>query len=261
MTTTSIQLRQVCLVAERLEPVLQDLTAVFGINRCHVDPEVAAFGLENTLMPIGRNFLEVVAPVREGTAAGRYLARRRGDGGYMVITQADSRETQLRVRRNALDAGVRVALEMQREDWQMCQLHPGDLQAAFLEVDSDARNDFTGYWNPAGGLGWEDRVKQDVTVDFLGVELQGPDPAALAELWGRVTGLPVSRKERGHELQLNNASLWFVPASDGRGPGLGGIDLAVADQAEVLARARQCGCVTGDREVQLGGVRWKLFPA
>ena len=58
----SIQLRQICLVAEQLAPVIDDLTAILGINSCYVDPGVAKFGLENNLMPVGRNFLEVVAP-------------------------------------------------------------------------------------------------------------------------------------------------------------------------------------------------------
>ena len=58
-----IQLRQICLVAAQLEPVIEDLTAILGINVCYVDDGVAAFGLENALMPIGRNFLEVVAPI------------------------------------------------------------------------------------------------------------------------------------------------------------------------------------------------------
>ena len=151
-----IQLRQICLVAQELEPVIEDLTEILGINRCYVDPGVGVFGLENTLMPIGRNFLEVVAPVQDNTAAGRYLARRQGDGGYMVITQADSRDTQMQVRQNALDNGVRVAHETEREDWYLCQLHPGDLKAAFLEVESDAHNDFGGHWHPVGGTDWED---------------------------------------------------------------------------------------------------------
>ena len=77
----TLQLRQICLVAERLAPVVSDLTEIFGIKPCYVDPGVGVFGLENTLMPIGRNFLEVVAPIQEGTAAGRYLDRRNGDGG------------------------------------------------------------------------------------------------------------------------------------------------------------------------------------
>ena len=80
----SIQLRQICLVGEYLQPVVEDLTTILGINVCYIDPDVAEFGLENSLMPIGRNFLEVVAPIKANTAAGRYLARRKGDGGYMV---------------------------------------------------------------------------------------------------------------------------------------------------------------------------------
>ena len=59
----TIQLRQICLVARELQPVIDDLTGVLGINTCYVDPGVGKFGLENTLMPIGRNFLEVVLRV------------------------------------------------------------------------------------------------------------------------------------------------------------------------------------------------------
>ena len=60
----TIQLRQICLVAHDLEPVIDDLRSILGINSCYVDPGVGKFGLENTLMPIGRNFLEVVAPIQ-----------------------------------------------------------------------------------------------------------------------------------------------------------------------------------------------------
>ncbi|TDJ33082.1 MAG: hypothetical protein E2O61_12960, partial [Gammaproteobacteria bacterium] len=67
----TIQLRQICLVARELKPVIDDLTHVLGINTCFIDPGVGKFGLENTLMPIGRNFLEVVAPIEENTAGGR----------------------------------------------------------------------------------------------------------------------------------------------------------------------------------------------
>ena len=78
----SITLRQICLVAEKLAPALDDFKAVFDIDVCFVDEGVAAFGLENALMPIGTDFIEIVAPVKENTAAGRYLERRGGDGGY-----------------------------------------------------------------------------------------------------------------------------------------------------------------------------------
>ena len=257
----TIQLRQICLVAAELEPVIVDLTDILGINRCYVDEGVGKFGLENTLMPIGRNFLEVVAPIEENTAGGRYLQRRNGDGGYMVITQADSRATQQEVRQNALDAGVRVAYESERGDWNLCQLHPGDMQAAFLEIESDAHNDFNGYWHPVGGTGWEDKVDQNVTVDITGVELQSPDPMSLAELWGKVTGTAAERDGAQFTVQLNNAVLRFVEESDGRGPGLSGLDIVVANREHILATASERGCLINDHQVDICGTHWYLHDA
>jgi hypothetical protein len=254
----TIQLRQICLVARKLEPVLDDLTAILGINRCYVDPGVGVFGLENTLMPIGRNFLEVVAPVKENTAGGRYLDRRNGDGGYMVITQIDTFENQQTIRQRALDNGVRVAHESQQEGWNLCQLHPGDLKAAFFELEYDAHEDFNGHWKPAGGFGWEDQVKQDVTVDFVGVELQGSDPVELAELWGAVAGLPVSRDGAELSMAFNNVKVRFVEAEDGRGPGLGGLDIRVKDRSHILGEAKKRNCYISDDRVDICGTRWYL---
>ena len=107
----SLYLRQVALVASKLAPVIDDLSAIFGIEPCHVDPGVGIWGLENTLIPVGSNFLEVVAPIKDGTAAGRHIARRGGDGGYMVICQTESRDSQRAFREHAVAAGVRVAYE------------------------------------------------------------------------------------------------------------------------------------------------------
>src|SRR5271167_3612431 len=122
----SIRLRQICLVAEKLAPVLEDFKAVLGLEVCFKDPEVAVFGLENSLMPIGSNFLEVVAPVRENTAAGRYLKRRNGDGGYMVICQCDTHETQLARKARAAALNVRIAWEHEGKSFHGLQLHPAD---------------------------------------------------------------------------------------------------------------------------------------
>ena len=253
-----IQLRQICLIARELAPTIDNLTHIFGIESCFVDPGVGQWGLENTLMPIGRNFLEVVAPVEGGTAGGRYLDRRGGDGGYMVITQGADKATQLAARQRALDRGVRIAMESQRENWNICQLHPRDMIASFLEIDWDRHDDFNGNWMPAGGTGWEDKVAQDVTVDYLAVELQGPDPIAIAELWGHVTDLPVTRDGAALSIALNNVTLRFVEATDGRGPGLSGIDLAVRDRDRILAAAKQRNCYVADDRVDVCGVRWTL---
>ena len=257
----AIQLRQIALVARELDPVIDDLCSVFGIQPCFIDPGVGVFGLENTLLPVGRNFLEVVAPVEEDTAGGRYLDRRGGDGGYMVICQGSDRETQQAVRQRALDAGVRIAMESEREHHIICQLHPRDMIASFLEIDWDINNDFNGNWHPAGGLGWQGNVNQTVTQDFLGVELQGVDPVEIAELWGKVTALPVARDGAVLSLELNNATIRFVEATDGRGPGLGGLDLAVNDRERILKAARERGGYVSDERVDVCGVRWYLKDA
>ena len=65
-----LRLRQICLVASELEKPVDDLKAVFGLATCHHDPAVEKYGLTNALLPVGTNFLEVVAPFRDGTAAG-----------------------------------------------------------------------------------------------------------------------------------------------------------------------------------------------
>ena len=98
----SIRLRQIALVANKLAPVIDDLKGVFGLEVCYIDPGVGVFGLENSLLPVGNNFIEVVAPIKEGTAGGRYLKRRGGDGGYMVICQCESHAAQLERRERAL---------------------------------------------------------------------------------------------------------------------------------------------------------------
>ncbi|MFP6808535.1 MAG: hypothetical protein VB957_15365 [Pseudomonadales bacterium] len=254
----TIHLRQICLVAEKLAPVIDDLTNILGIQSCYIDPGVEHFGLENNLMAVGTNFLEVVAPIQENTAGGRYLERRKGDGGYMVITQADSTTTQQAARQRALDLGVRIAHESQRGDWNLCQLHPQDMEAAFLELESDAQNDFVGYWHPVGGTGWEDKVDQNVTLDFIGVELQSVNPVTLAEKWAKVIGTDSYLEGESIVVPLNNVKLRFVAVSDGRGPGLGGLDIKVADREHILRESKKRNCYVSDDQVIICGTRFYL---
>ena len=84
-----IRLRQIALVARDLDQITKDLHNVLGLEVGFRDPDVKVFGLQNALFPVGSQFIEVVSPIKEGTAGGRYLERRAGDGGYMVITQCD----------------------------------------------------------------------------------------------------------------------------------------------------------------------------
>ena len=76
-----MRLRQICLVAPRLEPVIGDIAGIMGLNVCYRDGNVAKYGLENALLPVDTILLEVVAPFQPGTAAGRVLDKTGGRGG------------------------------------------------------------------------------------------------------------------------------------------------------------------------------------
>ena len=145
-----LRLRQIACIARELAPVEQELCDVLGIAVCYRDPGVGYFGLENALFPIGNQLLEVVAPVKEGTAGGRYLDRRNGNGGYMVITQCDDHPPR---RARVDELGIRIVLDNKSEEFINMQMHPADTGGSFFEIDQQlgkGANDVDGPWHPAG---------------------------------------------------------------------------------------------------------------
>src|SRR6202521_2183456 len=255
----SIRLRQICLVAEKLAPVLEDFKAVLGLEVCFKDPEVAVFGLENSLMPVGSNFIEVVAPVKENTAAGRYLKRRNGDGGYMVICQCDSHATQLARKQRAAALNIRLVLDHDAKGFHAMYVHPADTGDAFFEIDWDAKGEPDGNWMPAGGSGWTTARRNDVVNAYTAVELQSADPRGLGERWAQIAEMPLRNDARGRlELPVDNASIRFVEATDGRGEGLGGIDVTVADRKRLLEAAERRALRVADDQVTICGTRFYL---
>ncbi|GGY73344.1 VOC family protein [Marinobacter zhanjiangensis] len=257
----AIHLRQVCLVAETLESCQGNIEAAFQTPVCHRDPDVANFGLENALFAFGSQFLEVVAPVRDGTAAGRFLERKGGDGGYMVICQVPTLAEQADVRRRAEANQVRVAFESDHGSWNIMQLHPRDMGAAFLEVDWDEQADMQGNWQPAGGLTWTDKAGAGIVSAITGVELSGRDPQRLAEHWSQVTGLPVSSHNGHPAIHLANAVLRFSYGETFSDQGLTGVDVKAPEPTGILRRAAETGLPAGPDEFRLCGVQFNCLGA
>lgn len=254
-----LRLRQIALVAGELRPVLEDFRAVLDIDVCFVDPGVGTFGLENSLMPVGDQFIEVVAPTREGTTGGRYLERRGGDGGYMVITQCDDHA----VRKARVDElGVRQAWGFQNDEYRCMQLHPKDTGGSFFEIDEQVgpgAHDLDGPWDPAGGHGWKAGQRLTRVTGIAAAELQAEDPAALAQRWSSIIETPVTKDGAGNPtVELDNATLRFVPVADGRGEGLGGIDVVCADKPAILAAAADRGLPVQGDQVTICGLRINL---
>lgn len=253
-----LRLRQLCLVAHDLEPVVEDLEAVFGIAVCHRDPAVAKYGLHNALLPIGTSFVEIVAPTKDETAAGRYLDRRKGDGGYMVILDTDELD---RWQKHVDAIGIRVAARLASDGYRGLQLHPRDTRGALLEINwSKGGADINAAYHPAGP-GWQACVRTTVVKAITGAELQSDHPERLAAKWSEILGKPARPIDGQWRVDVDNACLRFVPPGDDRGEGLSGIDIEITERARVRDVARGRGLAVTDSSVVIGGVRFNLSEA
>lgn len=258
MAPPYLRLRQIALVARALEPVERQLTSVLATEVCFRDPGVGKYGLHNALWALGGTFLEVVAPTRDGTAAGRYLDRRGGDGGYMYIVDCDD----LDARRAQLRAdGLRVVEDVRAGDavlWsEAIHLHPKDTGGCLLSIDrhSGGTDTMGGYrW---AGADWQSKARRDAAIS--GAVLQCDDPAATAQRWARLLGRPAAASaDGGHELLLDNAVARFVPLADDRGEGLARVLLSCAEPTSMIAAATAIGAPVGPGWFEVCGVRFVL---
>ena len=173
----------------------------------------------------------------------------------MVILQCDDAEDR------AAHAGYRCA---DCKSSQLRHIHwfavaSENTGGAILETSTDPRSILPdGSWHPAGE-NWQASVRTNVTTAMTAVELQSDDSARLAQRWSEVLEIPLGDDTQGNPvLKLENADLRFVPAEDGRGEGLGGLDLQVADRGHILREATARGCDIKDDTVLVCGTRFRL---
>jgi hypothetical protein len=250
--TGYMRLRQICLVAPHLEPVISDIAGIMGLSVCYRDGNVAKYGLENALLPVDTILLEVVAPFREGTAAGRFIDRTGGRGGYMAIFCCDDPDAR---GKHANAIGVRTANVITHAPYYGVQLHPRDCRAAFIEFNhTDGSDDVLGPYPPAGP-DWQNFIRKDVTHALIGVEMQSPEPQALAEHWGRIIGVAAGNGDGAPELKLPNCSFRFVK---GESEIMSGLTFKVGNIAKVLEAAKTKGHAVSGNSLELGGVTFHL---
>ena len=248
------RLRQVALVAEQLAPVVEHLHEVFGLEVAFRDPGVASFGLENAVIPVGSQLLEVVAPIREGTAGGRQLARR-GEGGYMAIFHTDDHAG---VRSRVEQLGVRSVVDLELRGGYACyQLHPSDTGGTFLEVDfQPGGEDPDGPWHPAGA-DWQRAKRTDVVDGILGVELECADPQAVAGRWAAILDVPMSDAD-GLVVHADHGEVRFVAAPAGLPDGFSSVTLSAVDAERARSAASAQGLLQDDGTVRICGTRFTL---
>jgi hypothetical protein len=248
-----MRLRQICLVAPQLEPVISDISSIMGLNVCYRDGNVAKYGLENALLPVDTILLEVVAPFQPGTAAGRFIDKTGGRGGYMAIFCCDDPDER---GRHAKEMGVRVANVIDHAPYHGVQLHPRDCRAAFIEFNhTEGSDDSLGPYPPAGP-DWQKSIRKDVTRALVGVEMESPEPEELARHWGEIIGIPVSRGAgREPSLALPNCTFRFAK---GASDIMSGLTFRVADVAKVRDAAKAKGYTVSGNSFFLGGVNFQI---
>lgn len=235
-----MRLRQAVLVAAELEPVASSLRSALGLGEPFRDPGVGEFGLTNAVFALGDCFLEVISPRQPDTAAGRYLARHGGDGGYMVLFDVEDLEG---ARERAEARGVRIVWRVDLPDISGTHLHPADMRGAIVSLD---RSEPYGTWR-WGGPDWTGRVGEGASGRLASVTIAVDDPPAVAAGWGEVLGVPVSADPQPL-LALDGGEVGFEPAADRRGEGL--VEIAV-ELAPGSARQSEA--------IELGGVRLRLL--
>ncbi len=248
-----IRLRQIALVAPRLAPTVDAMRAVFGLEPCFRDEAVGKYGLENALYVFGSSFLEIVAPTREGTAAGWFLERYDGLGGYMAIFDTSGYEPY---RDNAARLGVQIVNTLDYEGFHGVQLHPRQCRAAMLEFDrTDGNESLDGHYHPAGP-DWLAGRRADRAAAISAIEVSSPDPQGLAKNWAALSMLPLAAAPDGTPvLRPDLTEIRFVRAAQDRPELLSAMHVTVDDDARVRGAASAAGLTVVGSGFMFCGVR------
>lgn len=213
------RLRQVVLAATDLGATSAAIEAALGAAAPFHDEGVAHFGLHNAVYALGDTFLEVVSPLRDATAAGRYMQRRGGDCGYMAMFQVPDATV---TRRRIADLGVRVVWDTTHDDIVDLHLHPKDVPGAIVALDVV---DPPGSWR-WGGPAWTATVPEHGPGGVVGMTVAAVDPAATARRWASVLALDEPR-DSALSLAGGMQEVRFVQARDERAEGIVGVRVAL----------------------------------
>lgn len=225
---------------------IERLKQVLDLGEGFVDPGVGVFGLTNGVFALGDQFLEIVVPVEENTAAGRFIERSGGVGGYMAIFQTDDLAG---VRRRADDLHIRRVWNIDRSDISASHFHPADIGAAIVSID-EAHPEGSWLW---GGPGWRDNSRPGALRRLC---VTASDPQALSERWGRVLRVPSQSVGHGiYELEVGEHIVSFQP---GARDFLSEYHLSHPDPAGCLSRARALGWPADEQAFSFTGVRISL---
>ncbi|MEI6417831.1 MAG: VOC family protein [Sphingomonadales bacterium] len=220
-----LRLRQIAVVAPDLPPVEAEFCETLGTGVCYRDPGVGKYGLHNALWALGGTFLEALAPLQPGTTAGRYIERRGGPTGYMVILDSDDlAPVRARLAAHKVRIVEDLTVDYHGSQATALHLHPRDAGGCLLSLDQHGPDGgMTGNYAWAGP-GWQAHMRADMAI--TGALLASDDPVATAAHWGALLGLAPARHGIGWRISLDHGALDFTTIADDRGEGLAAIRLS-----------------------------------
>ena len=246
-----MRIRQVALAASDLEKTDATLRRLLGCDQSYADPEIIYFGLDNRLYTLGDCFLEMVSPVQPNTAAGRFLDRRGGDGGYMVIVQVENlAQEQVRL----ADTDIRTVFADDRGNAKAIHLHPKDVPGAIPSLDEMSPPE-SWFW---AGDGWEQRAGRYVR-GILAVEIRSPDPEATGLCWAEAYGIELMPADNGWRLEMDGTEIRFAHDAAAVEPALMAIDVDVVDLPAICAAADDMGLERDGHVVTVCGVDFNFL--
>ena len=212
---------------QRPRELAQELCDILGIEVAYRDP-ASPRGSGQRRCPTGHDFLEIVTPA--GGPGGRYIDRRHGDGGYMVIIQVPDAKAE---RSRVTGLGVRAVAQKDLPEYNYTHFHPSDTSGVLLSLDTTFAP--TGVdpalWWPPAEKDWLKHARSEVTNGLAGVEIQAADPDAAAALWSKILNRPV----QDDIIRLDDeGEIRFTPIVDGRA--WSAYDVAVVDRKRSWSR-------------------------
>ena len=246
-----MRIRQVAVAASDLEKTDNTFQRLLGCDESYADPEIIYFGLDNRLYTLGDCFLEVVSPVKPNTAAGRFIDRRGGDGGYMIIVQVENlAQEQSRL----ADTSIRTVFADDRGNAKAIHLHPKDVPGAIPSIDEMTPPES---WLWAGN-GWERRAGKHVGR-ILAAEIRSPDPYATGLCWAEAYGTVLLSSDEHWRIEMGSTEMRFIYDSEVLEPALMAIDFEAIDLSAVCSAADDMGLERAENVVTVCGVEFHFL--
>ena len=247
-----MRLRQLVIATSEIDLLADSICDLFELRKTFSDPELLVFGLENVLIPLGDTFIELVTPVKENTSAERFIKKRGGDGGYMVIVDSiDLEKERKRLESAEMDIVWYENRKTSGIHAQSLHLHPKQVGGAILSIDNMYP---TSSWLWAG-TEWEKDINRALVSHICGVNICSTNPDMLLSNWEKALGK--KRSNECNSIGLAGSNINFVMNTQSQSAHVSAFQIHTLKKSNIEKRALSKGFVTNNN-IHLGGVDFLL---